>query len=60
MDEDAEAVVLLDDNGDRVIGFIVGFHYGYVRVRYVDNFGIEHIEDLTDEDYVLLEEWTKE
>jgi hypothetical protein len=61
LNEDAKnAVVLLDDHGDRVIGFIVGYHYGFARVRYFDTGGIEHEEDLGNEDYELLEDWTKE
>jgi hypothetical protein len=61
LNEDAEiAVVLLDDLGARVIGFIIGRHYGFARVRYQDAGGIEHEEDLSDEDYELLEDWTKE
>lgn len=59
--DDAEsAVVLLDEFGHRIIGLIVGKHHGFAQVQYTDALGIEHVEDLLDEDYELLEEWTKE
>jgi hypothetical protein len=61
-DDLENAVVFLDDDNKRRIGFIIGYHFGWARVTYTDDKtpGILYEVILEDDDYYPLEEWTKE